>query len=318
MKVVLDLDELLKKDIITQKQADYFLEISIKQTGSTAINLLVAFGAIAISIGTFALTINFYVGLLLGVLAVAAGFYISKNHQAQWGLLGSILTLIGALFLSAALMLLFDPSPSLFLIIAILYFILGIAAPSKLLIALSPFAIAASLGSSTFYEHAMYGLIIQEPTKTIFIFSLLAWAVFMAGKYISAFENSCNIFSRVCVILVNFGFWVGSLWGDTLNKTAETYTQAPQIPPYIFAIIWAIGLIALGAWAVREDRRFIFNTVAVFASIHFYTQWFEYLGMQPLSVLFAGCLMIAIALALWKYNKKLITDRGTSTRKRAK
>jgi len=47
------------------------------------------------------------------------------------------------------------------------------------------------------------------------------------------------------------------------------------------------------------------NLVAVFAGIHFYTQWFERLGATPLSVLLGGLAMLASAVALWMFNRRL-------------
>jgi hypothetical protein len=47
------------------------------------------------------------------------------------------------------------------------------------------------------------------------------------------------------------------------------------------------------------------NVVAVFAAIHFYTQWFERLGPKPMSFLIGGLLMLAFALGLWLFNRRL-------------
>ncbi|HUT48405.1 MAG TPA: hypothetical protein VM325_03635 [Alphaproteobacteria bacterium] len=46
------------------------------------------------------------------------------------------------------------------------------------------------------------------------------------------------------------------------------------------------------------------NAVVVFASIHFYTHWFEHLRAWPFSVIVGGALSIVIAFALWHYNQK--------------
>ena len=44
------------------------------------------------------------------------------------------------------------------------------------------------------------------------------------------------------------------------------------------------------------------NTAATFGAIHFYTQWFERLGAQPWAIIVAGLTVVAIAVALWRYN----------------
>lgn len=78
------------------------------------------------------------------------------------------------------------------------------------------------------------------------------------------------------------------------------------IPYWVFGIGWALVLIAAGVWAMRVNRRWLVNIVAVFGAIHFYTQWFERLGANPLSVLLGGLAMLAIALALWQFNQEAV------------
>ena len=65
---------------------------------------------------------------------------------------------------------------------------------------------------------------------------------------------------------------------------------------------WAVLLLGIGIWAVRANRRWVVNTAAAFGAIHFYTQWFERLGAQPWAIIIAGLIVVAIAVALWRYN----------------
>jgi hypothetical protein len=44
------------------------------------------------------------------------------------------------------------------------------------------------------------------------------------------------------------------------------------------------------------------NLASVFGAIHFYTQWFERLGAQPLAIILAGLITVVIAVLLWRYN----------------
>ena len=85
---------------------------------------------------------------------------------------------------------------------------------------------------------------------------------------------------------------------------AAVALRSVVITPGVFSIAWALALIATGVWAVRVNRRWLVNIVAVFGAIHFYTQWFEKLGASPLSVLLGGVIMLVIALALWSFNKR--------------
>jgi hypothetical protein len=118
------------------------------------------------------------------------------------------------------------------------------------------------------------------------------------------------IAARTSVFMVNFGFWIGSLWGDYLLLIRSLWRGHPrvltdwEIPPSAFVIGWAVVLLATGIWAVQENRRWVVNVVAVFAAIHFYTQWFERLGLDPMSVLVGGLIMLAFAIGLWMFNKR--------------
>jgi len=78
----------------------------------------------------------------------------------------------------------------------------------------------------------------------------------------------------------------------------------PMVPDWLFGIAWALALIAAGVWAARVGRRWLVNVVAAFGAIHFYTQWFERLGATPASVLLGGVVMLAVALALWNFNRR--------------
>jgi ABC-type Co2+ transport system permease subunit len=71
----------------------------------------------------------------------------------------------------------------------------------------------------------------------------------------------------------------------------------------VFAIAWAIALLATGVWAVRRNKRWVVNLLAVFGAIHFYTQYFERLGASPGSILVGGVMALLIALAIAKYNR---------------
>ena len=65
-----------------------------------------------------------------------------------------------------------------------------------------------------------------------------------------------------------------------------------------------LALIAVGLWGVMSNRRWVVNAAAVFGAIHFYTQWFEYLGPNPLSVLGGGILLIGFGFALRWFNTR--------------
>jgi len=122
--------------------------------------------------------------------------------------------------------------------------------------------------------------------------------------------------ARVSFFMVNFGFWVGTLWGDWPGEhfaskgdfdweTAKQWREAAfHIPDWLFSIGWAGFLVAGILFGLREHNRFITNTAIVFLCIHFYTQFFEFLGLNPVTLVVGGLLMLAAAVWLFRFDQK--------------
>jgi hypothetical protein len=246
-------------------------------------------------------------------------------RPAAFGFLGGALLAVGALLHGGAALMEFKGGAPAFAYVTMLFLVLGAVARHGLLIALSVFALAGLLGSSTGYWHAAYGLWVKEPTFTVVVFALLAYGALVAAARIGAANaRLANVVAVLCIVWVNFGFWVGSLWGDRpgsswhvadllyseaytadrYQRLQDWYAHAFKIPADAFALAWAVALVALGAWAAARNRRGIVNAVVTFASIHFFTQWFERLRTVPETVIAAGAIAVTIAFALWRYNQR--------------
>jgi hypothetical protein len=202
---------------------------------------------------------------------------------------------------------------SAMLIVTIALAAAAIVARSGLLMAAAVLALGACLGARAGYWHATYALAIYEPAVTVVLFSALALVTFHVSKRVAAdYERLALVAARTSIFMVNFGFWIGSLWGDNLrlprsllhNDPALLHDTGPDIiPPLVFSIGWAVALLGIGLWAMQANRRWVVNVAAVFGAIHFYTQWFDRLGPGPLSFLLGGLLMLGFAFALWAFNK---------------
>ena len=186
----------------------------------------------------------------------------------------------------------------LHLVVILLSGVGGVMANSGFLAALCAFGILTFLGDAgMFYTHASYFIAIKEPALTVVFFTGLAYGSYALSENLTPKQQRpVIIFSRACVFIVNLAFWIGSLWGSKLGET--------EIPDPVFALGWAIALAATGAWAATKDKRWVVNTVAVFGSIHFYTQWFERLGASPGSLLLAGATALGILYGLREYNRR--------------
>jgi hypothetical protein len=220
--------------------------------------------------------------------------------------LAHICVLIGSLALGGGVVVLTEASVAGFLGIAAGLTLAGIVARSGLLIVLAVLAFSSTLGARTGYMHATYFLGIEEPTLTIIVFSALAVGAYLLSKTVpSAFERLALQAARASVLLVNLGFWIGSLWGDASQRLGFRVDEA------VYILLWAVVLLGAAIWGTRENRRWVVNVAAIFFAIHFYTQWFERLGANPVSVLVAGLLALCFAVSLFTLNRNLF-DSGRS------
>jgi hypothetical protein len=322
MKITLDLSKLVEDGKITPAEAARLKMLAAHDTGALGINILVGFGVIAVSAGALALMLmtfktNSLPVMLMGAALFALGFGLTLSRAMQWELLAQICMVIGALMLGGAILYADDGSLRAAIAVTAGLTVAALAARSNLLAALAVISLAGCLGARTGYFHAMYSLSIREPTVTILLFGALALGAYHLSKRLTAdYERLAITVARTSVFLVNFGFWIGSLWGDPLALIRRLFASADAladsalwrtdtvIPPAVFSIGWAIALIAVAVWGVQANRRWVVNVAAVFGAIHFYTQWFEKLGASPASVFGAGLLMLAFALAVWRFNKR--------------
>jgi iron complex transport system permease protein len=303
MKIVIDLTKLVAEGRLTPALAEELQGMAAHDTGLLGINILMAFGVFAVGAGVVALLPTYPTAVALGLGLAAAGVTVSLVIGPQWALLGAASTIAGALTFAGGVVGLTEGHWTGFALTVALFVALTVAIRSGLLSALTVLALAGLLGSSTGYASAVYFLEVDEPTATIVVFGLLAWAAYFSLRLVPAScERICLSFSRVSLFMVNFGFWVGSLWGDRPGQSWDRAQTSIHIPDYAFAVLWALALAGVGIWAVRANRRFVVNTVAAFGAIHFSTQWFERLGAEPLSVMAGGVLIVAVAAALWRYN----------------
>ena len=314
IKIVLDVTRLVREGRLTPEEAERLKSLAARDTGSLAINVMMSFGAVAVAAGILALHPSFAAGAALGTALVLIGLGVHYGAGEQWRLLATANTVIGALLLSGGIVGLFEAGLASLGFTAVLLLALALAIRSALLMALVPLALAGMLGSSTGYVHATYMLMVTEPTVTIVVFSALALAGHLVSKAVGrGYEGLAIVFARVSLILVNFGFWVGSLWGDYpgaswVHSDADRdlgqawRAAAFHIPDLVFVASWAAAIVAVGVWAARANRRWVVSMAASFGAINFYTQWFERLGAEPWAVILAGVGIVVIAVLLWRYN----------------
>ena len=300
MKIVLNIKELLEEGKINQTEYDKLLSLSKNETGSLALNLLIGFGIIMVCVGVITLTQSASTALIMGLLTFLIGLFIQFKGTKEWSVLSSCCSISGVLiFIGGMNIWLIEAilSESVFLPLAmnveiLTTFILiasSVFLTSNILAALSILSIAQITGAGTDYFMASYTIWVSSPVVTIVLFSALAFFLYyLSRSTLSRYENILITGSRTSVLVANFGFWVGSLFGGgDLEVSSELISMA-----------WALALIGFVVWGWRANRRWVVIVSSIFGAIHFYTQWFTILEMEPVSVVIGGVIAIGIGIGI--------------------
>ncbi|MCA8899774.1 MAG: hypothetical protein KDA53_00835 [Hyphomonas sp.] len=280
------------------------------------VNLALIMGALAVAAGTIALVPNAGTGLVLALVAIGAAEGLRRLAPgASLKVLSAGLALMGVLGLAGWVGFEYRDVDEATMPALLITLILGAGAAwfrSGFLAAMSVLALGAVFGTGTGYWHACYGLFVEEPLVTIGVFGALAGALYMVREHAAeAWAGLAGIAARTGFFLMNFGFWVGSLWGDDLGPRYR-YTEAQSwedwraatthIPDTLFSIVWPIMLIGVMVKAKRGG--FLSVTATVFLAIHAYTQYFEVFGAEPETLLLGGVGLIGLAVLGVRFLKR--------------
>jgi hypothetical protein len=193
-------------------------------------------------------------------------------------------------------------------------------------LAIAPFAQALDTG--TVYFHAAYVFYSPEPTLTILQMSaLVAVSIWGACRLAERDARHLRVTAVMGFIVANLCALVGSLWGDVIGETVwgpgsyrdstveyEAWqasvdafrVNALTIPESIYAILWAVALVAAILWSAQRNNRGLFNAALTFGGIHAYTQLFESFGDEPLAWVIGGLAAIPLAWGVWWLNRNLL------------
>lgn len=290
MKVTLDLDDLVKRGELTPAEAERLRGFAKAETGTLGTNILLSFGASAIVIGLGTLFPTAETAVILGGLLLGLGLVLRFNGIERWTLFGEVCVTIGALALSGGISILANGSVPINLGIGAGLAVAAVAARSGLLAALAVIMFTATIGGATAYNGSFF----WQPTLTVGILAAMTLGLYLLSLRLPPdYERLAIIAARVAILMLNFGFLVGSLFGD----------DALRLPPLAFTVAWAAVLLVTGVWAIRANRRWVVNAAAVFGAIHFFIQWFATLGPSPISIVGGGLLLVGFGFAIRWFNR---------------
>jgi hypothetical protein len=170
---------------------------------------------------------------------------------------------------------------------------------------LSTLALSVTICARSGEPH-QHALAMQEPTTTVILFSIVAIGLYQLSSRVPKDYGRLAILSaRTSVFLVNAGFWVGSLWGERVER-GSPWRGEVIIDERVYAVTWAIAIFTVAAWAWRRNLRWTVNTMAIFGGIHLFTQWFEYFDATPGTLLVGGLFALFIGMGLKKLNSRMI------------
>ncbi len=196
----------------------------------------------------------------------------------------------------------------------------------RLVTALAILPFAQALETGTTYFHAAYVFYSPEPTLSILQMALLMGVLFAGLKgRPERTARHLRLLLVMAFIAANLCALVGSLWGDVVGETLwgpggvratdgygsyEDWQAARElfmetalvVAPGVYAMLWAVALVAMIAVAAHRGNRALFNTAMTFAGIHAYTQLFESFGDKPLAYVIGGLAAIPLAWGMWRTN----------------
>jgi iron complex transport system permease protein len=299
MKITLDLDLLVTQGKLNAAEAERLKGLAAADTGALGSNIFLAFGIVAVALGAGVFIPTVETAIVVGALLFGVGYWLTIGKVERWLVFSQIAMVLGALAFTGGVATLFGDI--IWVKYALVLALAGaaVAATSGLLASLSVFLFAGAI---------LTGTDLWQPTVylTLAIVSLSALVLVLyliSVRLPHAYERLAIIAMRTAILMVNAAFLIGSIFGDGFFNW----------PNWGFTIAWTLALLAFGTWAVFANRRWVVNTVAVFAAIHFFTQWFMYLGAQPFSILGGGLLLIGFGLLMARFNRWVGALRETAS-----
>lgn len=317
-RITLDLDRLVKSGELSTAEAERLAGLAEPGRGlSTLIQVLYILGALGLAGGVMVLKPDPGTGTFLALLAIGFAVFAQRTGREDLSLLGTAMGICGTVGLCGSLGLQFGESlPAIVMNSIITAITLGMALllSSRFLAALVPLALASLIGSSTAYWHASYGIIIRESLLTVLLFGAASAALFfLAGKLGAVRAAMATVAARVSWLIMNFGFWVGSLWGDFVgdhfaladesyfDEAASGRVAIFHVPDWAFIVGWAAVSVAVIVFLHRN--RFAVNASITFLAINAYTQFFEWFGGNAFVMVTGGITLLAFAFGLYHFDR---------------
>ena len=330
-RITLDLDALVAEGRLTRAEADRLAPMAVAGRGlSTVVQALYILGALGLAGGVMALKPDPLTGMVLAALALGFAFFSQAMKREDMAFLGAALGIAGTVGLAGSFGMQFGetlPAIAVNAIMTAITLAAAIGLRSRFLAALVPLGLASLLGSSSEYWHASYAIIVTEATITVVAFALVAGLLLLASfRLPQVWSAMATVAARVSLLLMNFGFWAGSLWGDYIGdhfasagdawssswEAGEAFRQtALFVPAWAFVVGWAA--VSVGTIVFLHRYRFAVNASITFLAINVYTQFFEWFGGSAFIMLTGGVTLLAFAFGLYHFDRWMVSRAKPAT-----
>lgn len=324
MKITLDLSKLQEEGKITAQEAERLKSLAAPGMSALGISILIGFGVVSVAASAVALVPVPATAIAIGVAVFAAGFAIAIMAAAQWHLLAQICLVIGALMFSGGVIAYGEGS------LASLADGRGgagrgcLVVRSNLLMVGAVMALAACWRAHRLHACELFAgdgpagrhhrVVRRAGARRLPRLANGRPRTTKASPSPPRAPLFCWSISDFAFVSFCRGYLLRLLRSLASGNPAildESLARGAIIPAYVFSILWAVALLVVGVWGAKANRRWVVNVAAVFGAIYFYTQWFERLGANALSVLLGGLLMLAFGLALWTFNRRAETKKAS-------
>ena len=212
MKVLIDIDRALAEGHITADERDKLKRLSRGQTSDLALNILIAFGIVAVTAGFVGLTRSYESMYVPGCALAALGLALVLRGGERWHLLAQITLVVGTALFGAWMIVAHGATPRVMIAAAIIFAAASVMALNGLLAAAAVLTLSSALGAATKYIHARYFLAVEAPAMTVLVCGIVAVGLVAASRRVpTRYERIALIAARTSTLLVNLAFLVGSL-----------------------------------------------------------------------------------------------------------
>ena len=328
-RITLDLEELVSSGRLTAVEAERLSAMAVPGRGvSSLIQALYILGALGLAAGVVALKPDASTGLFLALVALGFAVWVKQTRNEGLSILGTGMAIAGTFGIIGWLALQFgDTLPGVVLHGLATLALVGaaLAFDSLFIAAFVPIGLGAMVGSGTAYWHASYGVFVREATVTVLLFAALSVVLFRLGRSLAGIRgHMATVAGRMSWVMMNLGFWVGSLWGDAPGaylvkswsgqeltwRDEMAWREAGHlfIPDYVFVVAWAA--VSIVTILIAKNNRFALNAAITFLAINAYTQFFERFGDSALALLTGGVTLMAFAFGLYHFDRWAMSRRG--------